>query len=404
MRAMKIRFKTTARRQSHGFSLVEVMVGVVIGMIGMLVIFRTVATWDTHTRSTTSGSDAQTAGNLAMFNFERDIKQAGWGFVGIGDTNVATGTPPTSLGCSVNFNDTVVPRAAPNNTFNMVPVEIVVGAGGAPDTINVLYGNSSFFVSKETFTGSTDTSKTLSRNNNAFRTGDLVIAASGLTCSLVQVTDYPDGKTIGHAAGSYTNFYSGAAAAPRYNAVGGPTYPAGGNAYSLGPTPRRNSWQVNPARAVLTSTEFFSGAAPVEVAEGVVNIKAQYGLDTNNDRLVDTWTDVSPATPAAWGQVLAVRVGMLVRSRQFEKTADQSSTSVPQGVTQAVPTWAGSADASGNGGFLMTNVDGSADSFGPNDPNPNNWRFYRYRVYEKEILLRNVLWGTGPGSLNIAGG
>ena len=33
-----------------------------------------------------------------------------------------------------------------------------------------------------------------------------------------------------------------------------------------------------------------------------------------------------------------------------------------------------------------------------------DWHNYRYRVYEKEILLRNVMWGTSPGSLNIIGG
>ena len=94
---------------------------------------------------------------------------------------------------------------------------------------------------------------------------------------------------------------------------------------------------------------------------------------------------------------------MLVRSRQFEKTADQSASGAAQGVTTLNPTWAGSADPSGNGGFLMTNVDGSPDTFGPNQSDPNNWRFYRYRVYEKEILMRNVLWGTSPGSNNILG-
>jgi type IV pilus assembly protein PilW len=43
--------------------------------------------------------------------------------------------------------------------------------------------------------------------------------------------------------------------------------------------------------------------------------------------------------------------------------------------------------------FLMTNVDGTADA-GPADTTPNNWRNYRYRVYERVIPLRNLLWGT----------
>lgn len=405
MHTMILRSHASRPQRSRGFSLVEVLVGVAIGMVGLLVIFQTVVTWDTHTRSTTSGGDAQTAGSLAMFNFERDVKQAGMGFMGIGA--IVPPTPaalppntPESLGCSVAFNDTLTGRVLP---FNMVPIQITVGAGGAPDTIDVLYGNSAFSATRETVDLSTDTSKTLARNNNAFKTGDLAIVANGLVCQLVQVTAYPDGKSIAHAAGSYVNFYNPAASAARYNAVGGPAFAAGGDIYNLGPQPRRNTWQVNPARAVLTSAEYFQGDPAVEVAEGVVNLKAQYGLDTNGDRVVDLWTNTLPVptTPAVWAQVMAVRVGMLVRSRQFEKTADQSASGVPQAVTTANPTWAGSADPSGNGGFLMTNVNGSVDTFGNNVADPNNWRYYRYRVYEKEILLRNVLWGTSPGSTTI---
>jgi type IV pilus assembly protein PilW len=406
MHAMTLRTQLSRPARARGFSLVEILVGVAIGMVGMLVIFRTVATWDTHSRSTTSGSDAQTAGSLAMFNFERDVKQAGLGFMGIGAI-VAPGpgqpppNTPTSLGCSVTFNDTATGRVLP---FNMVPVQITVGALGAPDTVNVLYGNSAFFVTRETFDLSTVSTKTLARNNNGFKTGDLAIAAKGLVCQLIQVTSYPDGKTVAHAPGNYVSFYYGPAASTvaRYNAAVGPAF-TDGDIYNLGPRPRRNTWQVNPQRAVLTSAEFFQGDPAVEVAEGVVNLKAQYGMDTNGDRVVNAWTNTLPipTTPAVWAQVIAVRVAMLVRSRQFEKTADQSADGVPQGVTTLNPTWAGSTDPSGNGGFLMTNVDGTPDTFGPNDADPNNWRFYRYRVYEKEILLRNVHWGTSPGSLNV---
>ena len=171
-----------------------------------------------------------------------------------------------------------------------------------------------------------------------------------------------------------------------------------GTIYSLGPTPRRDAWAVDATRGNLTSTELFTGAPAFVVGEGVVNMKALYGLDTNADRIVDRWTNVAPTTPALWAQVRSVRVAMLVRSRQFERTADQSASGVPTGVTLNVPTWSGDSllPAVPNSAFVMTNADGSADSFGPNDPNPNNWRFYRYRVYEKEIPLRNVIWGMTP--------
>ena len=88
--------------------------------------------------------------------------------------------------------------------------------------------------------------------------------------------------------------------------------------------------------------------------------------------------------------MLAIRVAVLVRSRQFERSAD-GNAAAPTGITQILPSWAG-------GNFVMTNLDGTADSFAgsPNNPDPNNWRFYRYRVYEKVIPLRNMIWGTSP--------
>ena len=41
----------------------------------------------------------------------------------------------------------------------------------------------------------------------------------------------------------------------------------------------------------------------------------------------------------------------------------------------------------------MTDLNGTTDT-NPNDA--NNWRHYRYRVFERVIPLRNVIWGTAP--------
>ena len=48
----------------RGMTLVEVMVGLAIGMIGMLVIFQTVSVWDARTRATSAGSDSQVTGSI----------------------------------------------------------------------------------------------------------------------------------------------------------------------------------------------------------------------------------------------------------------------------------------------------------------------------------------------------
>ena len=232
----------------------------------------------------------------------------------------------------------------------------------------------------------------------------VAIAAVGTTCNLLEVTGdtNPDGHTIDHAAAAvYPNFYAVPAATrtARYNSAALPALGAVGNIYSLGPQPRRDSWQI--IGGSLTNTELFGGAPAFVVGEGVVNMKAIYGLDTLGalgTRTVTAWTNVAPTTPAGWAQVLSVRVGMLVRSRQFERTADLSASGVPTGVTTVAPTWSGAAvlPLIPNSDFVMTNVDGTADSFGANNPDPNNWRYYRYRVYEKEIPLRNAMWGMTP--------
>jgi type IV pilus assembly protein PilW len=384
---MKTPASSSMSRHARGFSLVELMVGVAIGLFGLLVIFKTVSTWDTHTRSTTAGGQAQSTGALAMFNIQRDMKQAG---MGIGRAQ------STLLGCSVLANDT-------GRLFNflLAPVVITPGASGGPDKIDVLYGNSSFFVDVAAFSGSTATSKTIAgsdaKRRSGFKTGDLVVATDGTNCQLVQITDdtNPDGLTLAHTAGSYTNFYAAAASDARYNGGTGVTFTAGGGSlFSLGPTPQQNTWQVSGDR--LTRTDNMHGTVEAPLAEGVVSLKAQYGIDTdgNNQITPDEWVTALPV-PVDWTKVRAIRLAVLVRSKQFEKSVDPEATGVPIGITTVAPTWSGAAGATGNP-FVMTNVGGATDSFGPNDADPANWRFYRYRVYEAEIPLRNMIWGTAP--------
>jgi type IV pilus assembly protein PilW len=377
MRTMRVHSTASVSAAARGMSLVELMVGVAIGLIGLLVIFKTVAIWDSHTRTTTSGGDADTAGTLALFNLERDIKIAG---MGIGTADV------TAMNCNVTGTDSDG-RAI---NFPLRPIEIIPGAAGAPDEIHVLHGNSSFFVSTELFNASTATTKRLQRRNG-FKPGDLAVVTGSGVCQLLEVTDdsNPDGLSIGHQSGTYASFYAAASAAPatsRFNPAGGTgasTFSAG-SIFSLGPFPQFNIWQIQGAGAgqALSRSDTIHNVGPFTVAEGVAGMKAQYGVDTDNNGRI---TDASPnewttTTPTDWTKVLAVRVAILVRSKQFEKSLDgEGAAAAP--VTPNEPTWSG-------GSFVMSNLDGGTGTGGPND-----WRYYRYRVYEKVIPLRNVIWG-----------
>jgi type IV pilus assembly protein PilW len=373
-------------KRQHGFSLVEILVGIIIGMVGLLVIFKTVAIWDNHTRTTVSGGDAQVAGTLAMFNLERDIKQAGMGF--------GTATPAV-LGCTVTGFDA---RTSRTLNFPLSPVTITVGAGGAPDTIAVLAGNSSFFADNALIRGSTATVKQL-RDTTGFRAGDVAVVAprTGTNCELIQITDNNSATrvTLQHQQGNYVPdpAYQAASDVARYNTAAGTTgtYLPGGIMFNLGNEPQRNIWSISGGR-VLGRVNDMDGTNAIEVSDGVINMKAMYGVDANNDNMISNTEWVTTA-PTNWTQVRAVRVALLVRSSQFEKPvlASSGAVAMPPTPSSKNPSWFG-------GNFVMTNVDASssADSHSDTAVVPENWRFYRYRVYEKVIPLRNMIWGNTP--------
>jgi type IV pilus assembly protein PilW len=326
-------------------------------------------------RTTGAGSDAQISGSIGMYNLQRDLMLAGYGF----------GTVPTPyMGCTVAAYDTA--RPAPNFSFTLSPILITDGAGGAPDTITVLYGNSNMVAVPQTFDTATGTSKH-TQGRSGFQLGDVVVIANATpACALAQITGNTnaDGVTVDHATGNYVDYYTNASTPARYNPAASPIAAGQGFLYNLGPTPRRNVWRVQGDKLTWSDDLHWTDANadgtndPVEVATGVINLQAEYGIDgapplgvLDNQIAANEWTN---APPADWTKVRAVRVALLARSTQYEKTA----------VTTTAPVWAG-------GGFVMTNVDGTPDS-SPGDA--NDWRHYRYRVYQVVVPLRNMIWGT----------
>lgn len=389
--------QSASRPGSRGMTLIEIMVGVAIGLIGIVAIFQAVAVWTKHSQTTSSGGDAQVAGTLALFNIERDLKQAGHGF---GKAQSAV------MGCPISVTDSG-PPARPTFTVGLRPVDIAASAGGAPDTISVLYGDSAFYVDESLVTAASATGKTLQRRGG-FKNGDLAVfavnagaSAATATCQLIEITDDtdPDGFTVHHTASPYTSFYAAGLVTPRFNTPASAPGALTGTLYNLGPQPVLNTWSIVGNR-VLTRTEALQVVAspPTQIAEGVINLKAEFGYDTNGNGQIDDspgnaeWLTALPLG-ADWRRVLAIRVAVLVRSRQFERSVDPASSAAwPVTPTASNPYYFGDPV---NRKFKMTDVNGGPnDSFGNTDADPNNWRYYRYRVYERVIPLRNMLWGT----------
>jgi type IV pilus assembly protein PilW len=368
--------------KGRGVTLIEVLVGIVIGLIGMLVIFQTISVWDARTRVSNSSGDAQIAGSLAMFNLERDLRLAGMGF----------GTAGTAeLGCVVNAYDNIASGGSATS-FTLRPINIVDGDPTGPDTLEVFYGDSPFFATLQQFSGGTATQLLAAPSKYGFKPGDVaVITDTTNNCHLLQITGAPAGDDyiLNVGTGTYLNFYTNAVTPVRWNsaAASTPTITSG-NLYNLGPSPRDDLWSVDTTSGTLGFVNSMDPTNPAQffgVAEGVINLKAEYGYDANNDKQISDaeWTKTPPVD---WTRVRAIRVALLVRGRDYTAPAPPSASEVPTFISPN-PTYFGGTL------FAMTNLDGTPDSNPTGANSPNNWRYYRYRVYEKVIPLRNMIWG-----------
>lgn len=418
----KLQTRYPARRRSRGMTLIEILVGVLIGLLGILVIFQVLAVSEDRKRTTVHGSDAQSAGAIALYQLQREVQLGGYGFAG---------AHTKQIGCLVRAWD-LGPPASKAIDFRLYPVEIVQGAAGAPDTLRVLWGSSDQFVTSRAWTTS-GAMKVMSGGRGGLDYGDLLVvtgdpAASGAQteCALVQVTDRPTAQPtdIGHNVAYSsplvppgTTLSTDATPTPRFNKDAAwpgsaPFAPAAGFALNLGKQPRRVEWRVtlpseaNPNRLIASETVF--GLPTVEVADAIVNLQAEYGIDRNNNQSIDAneWTVTPPdntlipsdlvnscsdSPSRSWRCVRAVRVALLARSAHWDKAACSPN---PQRTS-------GESGALALTNVVMTNVDGTAPSAAElacteDPPSANSWRRYRYSVYETVIPLRNMIWGTAP--------
>jgi type IV pilus assembly protein PilW len=148
-----------------------------------------------------------------------------------------------------------------------------------------------------------------------------------------------------------------------------PAYPDASSVSSLGDLVWRRYFVRNDTLImldVLTNTE-------VMIAEGVVRVRAQYGLAADaTSTTVTTWQNAAgnaPLSAADQQRLRAIRLGVVSVNTQRERPASAGSCDT----TLAAPVlWPGEA------------VDLSART---------DWQCFRYRSYSTVVGLRNLQWG-----------
>ncbi|MGI4846601.1 MAG: PilW family protein, partial [Janthinobacterium lividum] len=91
------RNRAAAPAAQDGFSLIEIMVGLAIGMIGIIVMMQVFSFSEGNKRTTTGADDAQNNGIVALNGLLRETRHSG---LGISD--------PSLLGCALQLGSGLV--------------------------------------------------------------------------------------------------------------------------------------------------------------------------------------------------------------------------------------------------------------------------------------------------------
>lgn len=337
-----------------GFTLVELMVGMVIGLLATIVIMQVISVFEAQKRTTTGTADAQTNGGIALYNIERELQMAGYPLMPVANSPIE---------CTTLTVNGVADATIPNR---LSPVAISDGgaAAGASDTVTIRYGNSAMGGIPTQITAMVGNVATVGSNLGC-QAGDITLITDGTTCAISNAIAVaaPPTETVTLADATAAVVSANLSCMGTWNEI---TYASNNGNLERTLIP-------NPA---------------VPSVAGIVNIQAQYGISAAaNSNQVTQWVDATAAT--GWNAptvanrnlIKSVRIAVVARNAKIEPavvTAACSST------TAAAPTglcaWAGSVASP------APVIDLSNDA---------NWARYRYRVFETIIPLRNVIWSRG---------
>lgn len=386
-------------RRSRGFGLVEILVGVTIGMLALLIVYQVLSLAEGYRRTTTAGGDAQSAGMISSYMLAQEIGNGG-------HTIADAGRELADCANTGNF------------ATSWRPVPVLITDGGADnvsDSFAIIAGTNRRLVTPLDITATYNPGNDITVQSPLGFHGSHSTEASHLFVLIDRMAGNCEAATIANWGGPTDPLRQ---RTPGWNAATGivtitptpapvNTYPQGQSwLVNLGPSDRVRKMRYDIAGDVLRSTDLLNPAAvPNPIVSNVVLMKAQYGIDTNNDTFVDTWvsaqgawTDANvlaaplngPALPTL-RSIKAIRIALVVRSSQFERVRDAEGRA-------AVGTEASSsADLASNFQTTLFNCYGVAAPACTGEitniviPNTAN---YRYRVFEQVIPLTNQIWNA----------
>lgn len=359
-------------RVQAGMSLIELLIGLLIGLVATLAITNLFSGFEARKRIISGGADAQTSGVLALYYMQRDAQNAGFGLP------IYNSSDPSPLRCPM---DTSINQAGV--VINLSPV-IIVDGGDGNDILRIRYGNPASGGASVRATGNM-TNPALVGQLIGCQVNDIVLfhqSQVASNCSMARIQRLNADRTIN----ALVELNTAPTASPVADLNGGDWV-----RFSCLGAWNQYEYSVNAAQE-LTRTGGTSGSPPfpssvaVPVTSDIVSLQAQYGVTNTADsegiflNRVDQWVDATknygPAiTIDDRNRIRAIRIAVVARDGSLQRAAvSQQCTGNAQGLNR-VCIWKSDATP---GNVNMNHI--------------ANWERYRYRTYEVTVPLRNIIW------------
>ncbi|MFL6697681.1 MAG: PilW family protein [Vitreoscilla sp.] len=397
------------RRLQAGMTLIEMMVAIAVSMILSVAVMAVMSSFEGRRRTLGSASDLDQQGSLAMYQIDRWVRSAGSGLVTANTYNygcrlfAATSSPtakqllPLAAGLPAPFAS-LAENSTATTTYRLAPVVIVSGgtlpaiSGQRSDALVVMSsGNDGAQVPLPFDAPPAAASLTL-KNVTEMAAGDLLLlvdkqmqASSGpQDCMVTQADTSTPATGISTTLSLAGNYYAATISTRSVT-----DYTSDALAIDLGGTSGTGS-SLPPSFQVVgvgdNNTLYsydllqLAGSTPLAQAEGVFEMHAIYGVDTNSDNKIDDWVDASAASayssdkltdgsPGAiqlLKNIRAVRVALILRTALPEKDPVKASTTLSMFSDPDLPA-----------SVVKTRTLSSAE------------QYYRYRIVESTIPVRN---------------
>ena len=336
---------------AKGFTLIEVMIGLALSLIAMVVVLQVFSVSSSRKSVIVGGAEAQQIASVASFQMGRIFRIGGSGFA---NARSAIGCPIAATKSSQILPIPALlsaPFDGVDQTIRVIPVLVYAGSGGNGSDVLVTISDSSEVSTAEyDFDGAAGATSIVVKNSNGIRAKDFLLATNPVdplvanpdVCTVVQVNSTFAAYDYAAASRLATVTAIPLGVTSVYNTSGALSlYPLSTRMLNLGQSPSFHIYGVDDKNRLLQKDLLqLSGGATSVMAENIVDFRVLYGVDTDDDGVLNDWVaptgtwsaaTLSAGTTAATRQIkqiLAIRIALVVRSSEAAADAEPKTSYV----------------------------------------------------------------------------